>query len=156
MAVRVALPAIPLALLVVLTGCGGGGDPTAFATATDGVCRDLSAASTALQTELVRAEGRSEAAAVSASLARYARRIATSADRLAAADPPAADRRFGTAAVRALREHAETMRSAAAAARAGRVGDGLTARLRSAAGTAMPAIPAPVMTDAPDCRAGQG
>jgi hypothetical protein len=156
MAVRVALPAVPLALVVVLAGCGGGGDPTAFATATDGVCRDLTSASATLQTELVRAEGQSEGAAVSASLTRYARRIAASADRLAATDPPAADRRFGAAAVQALRAHAETMRAAAAAARAGRVGERLTTRLRTTTATAMPAIPGPVMADAPDCRVARG
>ncbi|WP_210491948.1 hypothetical protein [Patulibacter sp. SYSU D01012] len=148
----------PLALLAVLavatsaTGCGGG-DPSAFASATDRTCREVAAAVTGLREGLVRRDGQSETGALASAVDRYAAAVDAAAARLGQADPPKDERAFRDDAVRQLRDHAATMRRATREARRGRVPAALARQLGRTGPAAMPEIPGSVLDGAPACRA---
>ncbi|MGX6450199.1 hypothetical protein ACVU7I_19335, partial [Patulibacter sp. S7RM1-6] len=107
----------PIALLALLTvtasaaGCGGG-DPSAFAGATDRTCREVAAAVTTLREGLIRRDGQSESRALATAISRYASAVDAAAGRLGATDPPKDEREFRDDAVRRLRDHAGAMRRA--------------------------------------------
>jgi len=140
------------AAATALAGCGGG-DPTAFAGATDRTCRDVASAVTTLRQELVRREGSSVERALRSAIDAYAGRIERAASALAAADPPGDQRDFRDDAVGGLREHAKLMREAARAASRGSVPTTLAAQLQRSGPAALPEIPDEVLEHAPACRA---
>ncbi|MGE4426301.1 MAG: hypothetical protein AB7G37_07610 [Solirubrobacteraceae bacterium] len=139
------------ALLAV--GCGGG-DPGAFARATDKTCRDVATAVTGLRQDLVRREGTSEQAAIATAVTTYAGQIDAAATALSSADPPGSgEEDFRDEAVDGLREHSRRIRAAADAAKSGKIGTDLAAQLQRTGPSAMPDIPGAVLDDAPACRA---
>lgn len=144
------LAVLPVA--AAAAGCGGG-DPSAFAGATDRTCREVAAAVTTLREGLVRREGQSETRALTTAIERYARAVDASAGRLAGANPPKDERAFRDDAVEALRAHAGAMRRASEQGRKGRVSAELARQLGRTGPAAMPEIPASVLEGAPACRA---
>ncbi|MCK9247675.1 MAG: hypothetical protein M0P31_01670 [Solirubrobacteraceae bacterium] len=141
------------ATALTAVGCGGG-DPGAFADATDATCRDVAAAVTSLRGELVGREGSSEQRAIADAVGAYANRIDAAATTFSGADPPGSgEEDFRDAAVDGLREHARRIRAAAESARDGRIGRDLAAQLQRTGPSAMPDIPGAVLDDAPACRA---
>ncbi|WP_320671262.1 hypothetical protein [Patulibacter defluvii] len=141
------------ALALAVAGCGGGGDPSQFARATDRTCRDVAAAVTTLRQDLVRRSGRSETTALRGAIDGYAGRVERAAEGLSKADPPEDERGFRDGAVKQLREHAKLMREAAAGAAKDRVPTTLAEQLQRTGPAAMPKIPQAVLDDAPACRA---
>lgn len=145
--------AIAVTTALAVSGCGGGGDSTAFASATDRTCREVATAVTTLRRDLVRRTGTSEASALAGAITTYARSVDASAKRLAAADPPKDEKRFQDEAVKQLRAHATDMREATAAARKGRLSTKLATQLQQTGPAAMPSIPESILEDAPACQA---
>lgn len=138
---------------LALAGCGGGGDPSQFAKATDRTCREVATAVTTLRQDLVRRSGSSEASALRGAIDGYAGRVDRAAQGLSQADPPSDERDFRDGAVSQLRKHAKLMRDAAARAARGQVPTSLAAELQRTGPAAMPKIPKGVLDDAPACRA---
>lgn len=146
------VPALVAAAVLAFAGCGDdapGGDPSAFATRTDGACARLADAVGTLREDLVRGPAHSEAEGLSRALRRYATAVRRTADDLVAGRPPRDERAFRDAAVRGLRRHAHAMTRAAAEAGQGRVARELEDELR---GGALPAVPAQLLEQAPRCR----
>lgn len=148
---RGSVAALAVVAALALPGCGGGDDgvPSAFGATADRTCRDMTRAVDGLREGLLRTPATSEREGLALALTRYAARIGRGADALAAADPPRADLAFRDAAVRGLRDHATTMRRAAAQTRRDRVARGLRDELR---GGSLPRVPPAVLADAPSCR----
>lgn len=144
---------VTLISALLLAGCGGGGDPTAFASATDRTCRDVATAVTTLRQGLVREPGTSEGAALGQAIGTYAGSIEGAAKRLEDVKSPKDDREFQQRTVKRLREHAKQMKTASNQARKGTFSSELATELQQSGPAAIPVIPKAILEDAPACRA---